>query len=343
MSLSRIPVLVLALSVSQIPWASDDKGRPPKMSKETRMQVIRSLNAELVYVRKFFPMGKEGLRLKDGAVTPSDSQIQQLIANWGPAAKPGDRVRITNVEIKSDHIRFEINGGPVKKKKWYERIQISGMGGSASVSDPTSDPSANPRGSYVRLEFDKYVPELTGDQIRQLLEPVFNFKAKSAAEAFMDTVPPKLREAIKEHRVLVGMNREMVGYAKGRPPRKHRERDGEVEYEEWIYGQPPQDVEFVRFVGDEVVRVTTMTVDGQKLVRTEKEIDLKDELAKTGEPPPPPPASTKAPTLRRPGEPVPETQGKPEAPYPLPRDPDKPYPESQPSDPDIGQSPTSPN
>jgi len=48
----------------------------------------------------------------------------------------------------------------------------------------------------------------------------------------------------------------------------------DVEYEEWIYGEPPQDVDFVRFVGDEVVRVETMKVDGQKVVRVEKEVDL---------------------------------------------------------------------
>ena len=45
-------------------------------------------------------------------------------------------------------------------------------------------------------------------------------------------------------------------------PRKSASRTDEVEYEEWIFGTPPQDVDFVRFVGDEVVRVETMKVDG---------------------------------------------------------------------------------
>ena len=53
-----------------------------------------------------------------------------------------------------------------------------------------------------------------------------------------------------------------------------REHADEVEYEEWIYGAPPEDVDFVRFVGDEVVRVETMKVDGQKIVRIDKEVDL---------------------------------------------------------------------
>ena len=45
---------------------------------------------------------------------------------WGPAAKPGDQARISDVIIKDNYIRFEINGGPVKKQKWYQHIQIQG-------------------------------------------------------------------------------------------------------------------------------------------------------------------------------------------------------------------------
>jgi hypothetical protein len=124
-------------------------------------------------------------------------------------------------------------------------------------------------------------------------------------------VPPKVKEAIKNHHVLVGMNREMVIYAKGRPPKKVREHEGgvegevqnDVEYEEWIYGTPPEDVDFVRLVGDEVVRVETMKVDGQKIVRVEKEVDLGvPTVAKKQEDRP-----ANAPTLRRPGEEMPES------------------------------------
>jgi hypothetical protein len=82
-----------------------------------------------------------------------------------------------------------------------------------------------------------------------------------------------------------------------------RETANEVEYEEWIYGAPPQDVDFVRFVGDEVVRVETMKVDGEKIVRVEKEVDLGEATVakKQAERP------VNAPTLRRPGEEMPES------------------------------------
>ncbi len=137
-------------------------------------------------------------------------------------------------------------------------------------------------------------------------------------------MPPKVKEAIQAHHVLVGMNQEMVIHAMGRPPRKVREKDGETEYEEWIYGEPPADVDFVRIVGDEVVRVETMRMGGEKIVRTEKEVVLpkpdkeeEKEAKKEQERP------ANAPSLRRPGEdpdsmPKPATGTSPLAPVPPP-------------------------
>ncbi len=273
---------------------------PPKLSIKTREEILHAFNAELVYIRTSFPMGKTGLKLKNATITPSGPELQHLMELWGPAAKPGDRARISNVVIKDDHIRFEINGGPIKKKKWYQHIELEGPVGGGTVG-PSNSP-VNARGSFVDLYFNKYVPEITGPELKQLLHPVFDFDAKSGLEAYLETVPPKIKEAIKNHHVLVGMNHEMVIYAKGRPPKKVRETANEVEYEEWIYGTPPEDVDFVRFVGDEVVRVETMKVDGQKIVRTEKEVDLgAATVAKKQEDHP-----AAAPTLRRPGEDTPE-------------------------------------
>ncbi len=277
--------------------------KAPGISKQTRMDLIHAFNAELVYIRAPFPMGKTGLLLKDGVISPSGEQLQMLMATYGPATKPGDLAQITDIQIKDRSIRFEINGGPVKKKKWYQRITVSG--GGADVPVAPSDNRSNPRGSFVDLVFDRSVPELSPLQLKSLLWPVFDFNSKSPLEAYLETVPPKVKEAIKAHHVLVGMDREMVIYAKGRPPKKLREKAGETEYEEWIYGEPPQDVDFVRFVGDEVVRVETMKVGGEKEVRTAKEVEIKPaaSVAQAGEQQPRP---ANAPTLRRPGEPVPD-------------------------------------
>ncbi len=282
-------------------WTLAGNTPAPRISTETRKEIVHAFNEELVYIRARFPMGRTGLKLKDGTVSPSGPELEHLVALWGPAAKPGDRARISNVVIKENYIRFEINGGPIKKQKWYEHIELAGPVGGGPITP--SDPSANAHGSFVDLYFDKYVPEMTGPELKQLLRPVFDFDAKSGLEAYLETVSPKVKDAIKNHHVLVGMNHEMVIYAKGRPPNKVRETAEGVEYEEWIYGTPPQDVDFVRFVGDEVVRVETMKVNGEKIVRVEKEVDLgAATVAKKQEARP-----ANAPTLRRPGEEMPES------------------------------------
>lgn len=272
----------------------------PRMSKETRLEMIRDFETQLVYARTTFPMGTKGLKLVNGTTAPNGDQLQQLIAIYGPSIKPGDPTHISYVHIKDNFIHFELNGGPIQRKKWYQRVQVSGANGN-QVPLGANESVQNPHGSFLDVYFDKYVPEMTAAQLRDLIYPALDFKAKSKEEAYLDTVPPKVKEAIQAHHVLIGMNTEMVIHAVGKAPRKVRESDNGVNYEEWIYGQPPQDVDFVRIVGDEVVRVETMKVGGQKIVRTEKEVILnkpKEEEAKTE----PEVRPANAPSLRRPGE-----------------------------------------
>jgi hypothetical protein len=314
------------------------KGRPP-MSKETRLQIIRLLQAELAFTRKVFPQGEKGLVIDpSGTIKPDNQELAFAVANQGVAARAGDRVQITNVFIKDHDILFEINGGPKKKLKWYQRVQVSGMGGTTSA--PVDAEKLNARGSYLDLAFSKHVPEMNLEELKKLLSPVFDFTAKSAAQAYIETLPPKLQDAIKNHKVLVGMNREMVTEAMGRPPKRVREKENGVEYEEWIYGEAPADVQFVRFVGDEVVQLKIMPVGAEKIVRTEKEIQVNPQtgaatLASAGGAPAPPAGpeqtataekppkktASKPPTLRRPGEEPPPEAPAPGAPMPRKTDP----------------------
>jgi hypothetical protein len=303
----------------------------PRISQQSRYQIIRNFETQLVYARTAFPMGKKGLLLKQGVITPNGEELQQALNLWGPAVKPGDPAHISFVQIRNDHIHFEINGGPIRRQKWYQRVEITGAYGTPVTGG--QEPQSNPHGSYVDLYFDKYVPEMTTGQLRDLLYPVLDFNARNKEQAYLDTVSPKAKQAIQAHHVLVGMNQEMVLHAKGKPPKKVRERDGETEYEEWIYGEAPADVDFVRFVGDEVVRVETMKVDGEKIVRTEKEIILQPKEDKEAKKEPEERPST-APSLRRPGEDsqdVPKPANGAAPPLPMPP-PDLPQPPSGPSD-----------
>jgi hypothetical protein len=306
------------------------------MSRQTRLEIIRDFETQILYARATFPMGTKGLKLKNGMTSPNGPELQQAIALWGPAIKPGDPAHISYVQIKDDHIHFDLNGGPVHRKKWYQHVQIAGANGTPVPISP-NEAQTNPHGTYLDVYFDKYVPEMTARQLRDVLSPVLDFKAKNKEEAYLDTMPPKVKEAIQAHHVLVGMNTEMVVHARGKAPKKVRERDGETEYEEWIYGDPPQDVDFVRIVGDEVVRVETMKVGGQKIVRTEKEVILekpdKDTEARQQDRP------ANAPSLRRPGEDS-EDAPKPAdgiSPVPPVAPPDYPQPSGNPGNPGPGE------
>jgi hypothetical protein len=278
------------------------------ISEENRVALIRGIQAEFINVKKSFPQGKDGLIFKDGAIHPSDQEIRKLIAMNGPAARPGDKSQITGFAFKDKNVILEINGGPRKNKKWYERVSVAGMGGVTPVS-PQSEQDANARGSVLIVQFDKFIPDMNVDQFKKYLEPIFDFKPLAGSEAYIDSLPPKVKQALKEKRVLVGMNRDLVTLSKGRPDQKIREHDGDTEYEEWIYGAPPQDVEFVRFVGDEVVQDKIMKVGGEKVVRTAREIDINQTTA-TAKPAATEP--TKKPTMRRPGDPEPELQTQPQ-------------------------------
>ena len=287
----------------------------PKLDEVTKMRLVQLMDAELVHTRKYLPLGEKNIVITpEGVVKPTDAMIFQTMQAHGAAAKIGDKVQITNISFHEKSVYVEINGGPKKKTKWYQHITISGMGGSTAPMDQNQ---AQPTGAAVTLEFNKEVPEMNGEELQKLLSPVLDFGVKSAAEVYIDTMPPKVKEAMKKHEVLVGMNKDMVVMAMERPQQKVREKDDKgKEYEEWIYGAPPKDVVFVRFNGDEVTQVKTAKPGGQMIVKTQKEVDVKDGVptmaslqasnspqdVKTTDQGPQAQQPAKRPTLRREGE-----------------------------------------
>src|SRR5208282_4917461 len=124
-------------------------------------------------------------------------------------------------------------------------------------------------------------------------------------------------------RALVGMDKEMVAVAMGRPLQRVRETSDGQPYEEWIYGTPPGAVEFVRFVQGKVVRIEDMKVTGEKLVRTQNEVgDLSSMVEKRTRPDAMSASAAeeerKAPTLLRPGEKIDSHGDTARAPLPPP-------------------------
>ena len=291
------------------------QGRPA-LTKQTRIELIRTMEAEFGFAKHLFPKGDKGLELTStGQLYPDDQSINMQVATYGPAAKPGDKLQITNVIIKDKEIVFDINGGSKKRGHWYDHVEIGAGGGMAPVHQEKG--AANP-GCTLALMFPKFVPEMTATDVKKLLSPVIDFSLKSPTQAYIDTLPPKLKESIQNHQALVGMSKDMVLDALGRPPKRIRENDGTQDYEEWIYGEPPGDVQFVRFVNEEVVRVEHSQVGGDQVVQTARQVKVNPvtgaavmvdanapQTAVADAPAPTTVAKkepTKAPTLKRPGE-----------------------------------------
>jgi len=302
------------------------EGHPP-VTKQTRIELIRTMQAEFGFAKRLIPKGDKGLQLtSNGQIAPDDQTVATQVATYGPAAKPGEKLQITNVVIKNSEIVFDLNGGSKKRGHWYDHVEVGGSGGMVPAHQ---EKGVNNPGCTLVLVFPKYVPEMTANDVRKMLEPVIDFSVKSPTQAYVDTLPPKLKESIQNHQALVGMNKEMVIDALGRPPKRIRETDDNVDYEEWIYGAPPGDVQFVRFVNEEVVRVEHIQVGGDKIVKTAREVkvnpvtgaativDGNAPQVASAEAPAATPAPTasaepkkpaKAPSLRRAGE-EPEDQG----------------------------------
>jgi hypothetical protein len=238
--------LVLATVLgAPLVWA-----RKTDAARDARLALIKGLAHEVAVTKVALPRGKRGIFVDAQGMVDQDRAAAEMRTN-GAAIRPGMPVQITKIQFKAKRIVFEINGGGKKGKKWYQRIQI-GIGGTTQPIVPDTPVLAF--GSSISLTFDEKVPPLTVEQAKKLLGGVLDFERRSPTVLYTPTVPPKIKEAIKKHEVIVGMDRDAVLSSKGPPDRKVREVREGVETEDWIYGLPPH-VLFVTFDGDTVVSV----------------------------------------------------------------------------------------
>ena len=217
---------------------------------DTHIQLIRGLLREVAVSKVPLPRGKKGVRVDpQGKLDKADADSQ--LSAQGMAIKPGTPVEISKITFKPKEIVFEINRGGKKSSKWYQHLEI-GIGG--TTTPIAQQPPVLAYGSWVTLVFPSKVPNLSADQVKQALANVLDFSRHSPTVLYSPEVPPQFKEAIKNHQVIVGMDRDAVLSSKGPPDRKVREVREGVEQEDWIYGLPPH-VLFVTFDGDSVVNV----------------------------------------------------------------------------------------
>jgi hypothetical protein len=238
---------VLAGAVGLVPAAGK---KEEGINHDARMGLIRVLSSEIAVAKVALPRGRKGLLLNSKGEVNKDRAEEEFKSN-GVAIRPGMPVEITKITFKADRIVFEINKGGKRGRKWYQHIEV-GMGNVLTPIAP--DEPVLAYGSWISLTFPDKVPELTAAQAKQLLASVLDFERHSPTVLYSPSVPPQFKEAIKNHQILVGMNRDAVLSSKGAPDRKIREAREGTEQEDWLYGLPPH-VLFVTFDGDTVVKV----------------------------------------------------------------------------------------
>lgn len=239
--------VVLVLIAVSWPVAASDK-----LTDEDRIEIIRGMTAEYATAKVVVPRSKKPLAFESKG-TWDKAAWAEAGKELGPAARVGDLLQITKVNIGDDKIVFEINGGLKGKKKWYERIEV-GMGGSTQpVSSGQGGTAA--AGTYLALLFDKKVPVVKAAEIKKMLAPILDFEKRSATEHYVETLPEPVKQAIAQKRAIEGMDRDQVLISMGRPVRKTRETKDGVDLEDWIYGQAPGRITFVTFQGQKVVKV----------------------------------------------------------------------------------------
>jgi hypothetical protein len=295
-----------------------------ELDPKTKLELIRLLDAEQGFAMRPFPRGHKGLLLEaNGKLQPAGEAYVAMVTSEGLSANPGDRLVLTDIKFDRNRIVIDLNGGPDPKHRLLRHVQI----GTGPMMNPVvQDDGEEPVGARVSLVFPAHVPELTGSDVKALLAPLISFDVKTPIQAYTDTLPPTLKNAILNHHVLVGMSTDMVLYARGAPDNKSREMDGQMPFEEWIYGKPPNEVDFVRINGNRVIRVEVakmgvdpvvfdkdvvegmMRTDGTPLdpAATESVAKLGDAQHDPNKEAPAPP-----PSLRNPGEKLPGDDGQP--------------------------------
>ena len=319
------------------------------LDEKGRQELIRNLESEQGFAHRELPLGA-GLQLvANGTLSPRDDEYKKILYEKGQSAGAGDRVQVTSLQFRPDRIVIDLNGGPYAKHRFLSHISLNDM--------PLAQQGPAATGCRITLVFEGGVPEVTAAEVKALLDPVVDFRAKSSSEAYADTLPPKVREAVEAHEILVGMNRRMVIAAMGEPKTKERDHASSADpdipiYEEWIYGDPPKPTQFVRFKNGRVARLEIAAIGKPIEVHDKNEMGgqaeptlqartiVNGDVQATGEEGGTTAAT--APTLRKPGEVLDTPGGVPgmgKVKMPTDSQPDQQQPGQQPSTPQQQQAP----
>jgi hypothetical protein len=164
-------------------------------------------------------------------------------------------VTVTALSFDDDRIELELDGGGKNKKSIFDRIQVGVGTGDRTAPVGREDKTAKAKGSKIVVRFAKKVPaELKPEQLKEILNPILDFNKRTFLKTGIEALPVEFQEAVKAKEARIGMDRNTVMMAVGRPDKKFRD-PSKPNYEQWLYYLRGLRALFVTFEDNAVVEI----------------------------------------------------------------------------------------
>ena len=223
-----------------------------QISRDAKFELLRTVLADQAAARIDMPFGADGVDVSENGEINKDKLDKEMKKN-GQSIATGKVVTITDMSFGDNKIELELDGGGKNKRNVLDHIQVGIGYGGGPVRE---DPAKKAKGSKIVLHFAKKVPpDLKPEALKEMLRPVLDFNKQIAVQSPVDALPPEFREAVKSKEAKIGMDRDTVIMALGRPDKKVREKKDGADVEDWIYFQRGLRAKFITFENNVVIRI----------------------------------------------------------------------------------------
>jgi hypothetical protein len=225
-----------------------------QVSKDAKYEILRTVLADQAAARIALPFGGDGVELSDSGQVSKDKLDKDIQKN-GQSIETGKIVTVTGIAFDDDKIIIELDGGGKNKKSFFDRIQVGVGTGNTTTPVGRDDKTAKAKGSKIVVRFAKKVPaDLKPDQLREILSPILDFNKRNFMKTGIEALPVEFQEAVKAKEARIGMDRNTVIMAMGRPDKRFYE-PGNAAYEQWMFELRGLRRVFVTFEDNVVVSI----------------------------------------------------------------------------------------
>ena len=201
--------------------------------QRTKLQLVRVLEAEQGFAMRPLPKGSRGMTLvaNGGAASPNGADYVKTLEHNGVALQAADRVMITDIKFLGDKIVFELNYMVSDEK--HRILRHISIGANGAMIPLAQDSGQEPTGVRITLQFEKFVPEMTGTEVYGVTDTACRFQTRDAGRSLCRHAATAIERGDPQA-PCAGRNESRDGHGcDGQAPdSKSREREGDMPFEE---------------------------------------------------------------------------------------------------------------